>query len=1154
MPNQLALAGAVSTKPTRFTTLYTGRWSTGLWTNRSPLRDANTTRLIEKFYGSSNDALIAGLNVEITNRLTLARRPGCIIYDTGSTLWDSVNSFYSFADFHGMPSELGKLTEFIHVMVDQANALYTTGGSSGVVEPIWTKVQGAGQSYMQGIGNSLYWGDGISNKKWLRHTFVWEAGGDWTQPGTPLFTTFIEDPNGNIQQLTQQGVSGGSMPTWSTVLPDAGNDFQGGITIDGTAEWTCRSVATGSAVMNWGLVAPNGTLNPHIGAGGGGWAPNTRYSLPGVVIDSNGNLQQVITAGKSGSSIPTWATSIGVHTTDGSVVWNMIQTAASLVWQPHTDYAEGVYVVGNGCLFQGSQGNHVTVVEPITAEIWPSTGNFGQFVLTFPASGSSGSSQVGNIFTIQAISDHNPFFWFVTNGAGEDDGSHPVPFPSFPFNYQVAMYGTVTVPVAGQYSVSLKHFDGALLGIGGTATLVSGVITDPFMHTISAVNGYTLMCGTNLQGNYTDSCVVNFPTAGTYPVEINYAYGTNEPEASFSLFFNGQTPTPPPVESGSTQPIWPGWTTSFAPGYPTVYEQVSHQITWRNLGPVVDFVWQANINFTLPNTTIIDSNGNTEAPYRTGTSGSTSPTWATGINQLTLDAPNLIWINEGMITSPPTGTLSTFNGGWRYAIALVNTLDNTVSNCGPLSAATGNFIGAPGVTLPPASGLPTDLSTIDPQADYVAIFRTTDGGSIPFLIPGSITTDTSPATTIPILYTISLHDYILNGYTDTATDEQLNNLVEGPILGQNTPPGVGAINLAYHLNRIFFSIANTVYWTAGPDTPIGNGVNGVPPDNFDVLPARVIKIQPVALGALVFTVSGTYLVQGLGTSSNPIQGATPYLPNIGVLNYNAVAIDGSIIGLFTTENQFLILDPSAGTVDAGFPIGDQFRLNNGNLGQSWNPANVYVTCHTEGEDHAFYVSDGAKGWYRLMPTPAPETGYTWSPFAEINAGATSPDTSGCKAVQSVEVTPGIHKLLIGPVNTGHILQRDINTFTDDGNTYAANATIGSAVLAQPGQIAAVVFVATDSIRIGNPLIIGMLFEEALPYYTGPIEILKLWESDPTNLPESTSILGQRFYMDQLHESAALCRHAQIQVIFSPTDSVQNELLSLSVYGGWVPEL
>ena len=1149
----MQLAGVQTNKQTRFTPIYTGRWSSGIWTNRSPLRDANTTRLVEKFYGPSGDALIAGLNVEITNRLTLARRPGNIIFDNET--WDSINTFYEFHAFHGFAGQ--QLKEHIHIMIDDPDSLYSlvVGESRDL---LWTKSAGAGQTYMQGVGNSLYFGNGVDNKKWLRQVYLWEPNEDWTGASTPVLSTFVEDDNNNIQQLIVQGVSGATVPIWSTIVPNVSNNFLGGTTIDGTAQWVNR----GPRVENWGIVAPTDTLSPEIASGGVAWQPNTVFSQVGVVIDSNGNLQKITTAGKSGANPPTWATSVGLTTNDGTIVWTMIQTAASLIWQPHTVYPIGSYVIGNGCLFQAQNNGTATISGTVNAYVWPSVGNNGQFSRLYPLStGTASASATNNSFQFPlTYPTFTPIEWNTLNGAGEVTGA-TTPFPAFTFGYDIAVLGSINVPIAGNWQVTLNaHHDGAILGIGGGAIKVSGVLTDPYNHSQSAVGGYPIMGGTNL-GNAgtttTDGMVVNFPVAGVYPIEIDYAFDGHNGPAEFQFLFQGNPPVPSPAESGTTEPAWPAWTLSYAPGYPFIDESVAHQFRWANVGPIEDFQWIANANYKLAGIGIIDPNANTEYAYRTGLTGATAPTFGTGLYQLTLDNPNLIWINYGPIVAPPPGTLSTFNGGWKYCIALVNTLDNTVSNAGKISAATGNFIGVPGIFLPPGSGL--DVNVIDPQADYVAIFRTTDGQSVPFLIPGFIT-EGSPATQIAVPWTVPLHTYLTAGYTDTATDEDLNNLISAPLLGQNTPPGRGAINLAFHLNRIFFSINNTVYWTSGPDTPAGNGINGVSPLNIDTVPSTVTRIVPTAIGALIFTVDSIWLIQGSGTQSSPIQGSIPYLPTIGLPTYNALDIDGSIIGLFTTEKQFIILDPSAGTVDAGFPIGDKFRLNNGLPGESWDVSKVYITCHTEGEDHAFYVCDGVNGWYRLMPTPSPEVGYTWSPFAYINQiGNISPFIgTGCKCIKSVEVSLGVQKLLIGPLVTGPILNRDLDTFTDAGVPYPANATIGSAVLAQPGQLALVMFITTDSVRIGTPLNLGLLLDEALPYYTGPIEIFKQWESDPINISPgdqgSSSILGQRFYLDEMKELAAVCRHMQVQILWSDTDSVQNELQTLSIFGGFIAEL
>ena len=403
------------------------------------------------------------------------------------------------------------------------------------------------------------------------------------------------------------------------------------------------------------------------------------------------------------------------------------------------------------------------------------------------------------------------------------------------------------------------------------------------------------------------------------------------------------------------------------------------------------------------------------------------------------------------------------------------------------------------------------------------------------MIPGVSTT-----------YTLTLADYLANGYVDTTPDTGLNNLISAAINGENTPPGAGAINLTFHLDRIWYSIGNVVSWTTGPATPVGNGVNGTSPLNYAAMPSLVKRIVPTASGAFIFTVSDVYIIQGNGTASSPIQGALPIAPGIGLLSYNALDMNGPIIGFFTTDNQFVTMDPSNGISNVSLPIGDQLRLQNGLPGQNWNPANVYVAWHVQGEDQGWYVGDGQYGWYRLMSTPAPETGNTWSPFATL--------TGGIKAIQSVEVSPGVHRLLVGPYTTGEISQRDLTVFTDNGTTYPAHATIGSLVLTQPGQVAQVAFVTTNAVKTGSPLTLGILVDEALPYYTGPIDILKDWVSDPPNFKISKSFYKQRFYLSTLEDETSSMETMQLQIIFSPFDSTQNELLTLTIFGTFSQEL
>ena len=231
--------------------------------------------------------------------------------------------------------------------------------------------------------------------------------------------------------------------------------------------------------------------------------------------------------------------------------------------------------------------------------------------------------------------------------------------------------------------------------------------------------------------------------------------------------------------------------------------------------------------------------------------------------------------------------------------------------------------------------------------------------------------------------------------------------------------------------------------------------------------------------------------------------------------------------------------------EAGVAIGNQFGPNNGT--GTFIPSTVHLTWHFDGsQEKALYVSDFTTNWWRLLPTPSPETGTTWCPMATI--------TGGFSAVQSVETTPGVHTLLIGPTSTSRdILKRDPSVYSDIGTAYNAYATIGSIVLAQPGQLAYVKLLTTDSEAVGTPLTLKVQLDEIAPLSAGYFENLVLYVPDPTQVDAPNSLYAQRFYMSQTQQPA-VCRHLQVLVSFGATDTVKNELLAISLFGAFEQEL
>src|ERR1700675_4604059 len=97
MSNTMALAGAQPAKPTRFAPIYTSRFFTGLYTQRSPLRSAGSC-YEERYFGNRSDALIDGSTVEISNRLALLRRYGQTVYNNQT--FDPIDFFYELRLFN----------------------------------------------------------------------------------------------------------------------------------------------------------------------------------------------------------------------------------------------------------------------------------------------------------------------------------------------------------------------------------------------------------------------------------------------------------------------------------------------------------------------------------------------------------------------------------------------------------------------------------------------------------------------------------------------------------------------------------------------------------------------------------------------------------------------------------------------------------------------------------------------------------------------------------------------------------------------------------------------------------------------------------------------------------------------------------------------
>lgn len=518
---------------------------------------------------------------------------------------------------------------------------------------------------------------------------------------------------------------------------------------------------------------------------------------------------------------------------------------------------------------------------------------------------------------------------------------------------------------------------------------------------------------------------------------------------------------------------------------------------------------------------VIDSNGNIQQVSTPGTSGSSAPPWATNIGATTHDG-TVVWINRGSAAL----TLTT---GTQYCYSYVN-LYGHFSTASPLSNTTG-----------PQSGVKIAMSVVgsaDPQVTGIAIFRTPDGGSTPFYV--NTIPNPSP---VPGVTTTT--------YTDTVTESNLNILIPAPQAHSNDAPPQGLTNFTYHLGRVWGSVGGTLYASGGPDTVVGDGNESFPPANNWQLTSQITRLVSTTSGLLAFTTDGIYLVAG-GPAISQFY-VQLLFDRIGLLNFYALDTNGSQITLFTADRQLLMIDPSTGFTDVGFPIADILL--------SISPQLAVVAHHHNGTDHGVYIGDGKHGWYRGNAQQPPDysiTGPVWSPFAGIN-------NNNCGLFQSLETSPGTYNLMIAQhTGSGPILYRNAPSpgndsvsgayCTDNGVQYGSSATIGSIVLAAPGELAELGFLTIEGsqgLNQYNPTV-SVLIDELF----GTFSPLSTYVADPPVLygisGGQTSMTANRYYFKQTSFSyPALCRHLQIEINFGNNNIANTsipEIMSMTLYG------
>ena len=707
----------------------------------------------------------------------------------------------------------------------------------------------------------------------------------------------------------------------------------------------------------------------------------------------------------------------------------------------------------------------------------------------------------------------------------------------------VSFAGLTTYTTANGKQISYQPVDNTLYNLGllanQSAFFWTGPTYGPAADTGTVTGGSTdagitgptqpawneTLGGTTPDGSALWTCggsqVQNWTLTGPTPPPAIINSGADrywQPYANLGLYYacydankNLEVIVGNPGPGNTTGPYEPAWAKNQG-GY--TYDGSYQWINCGNIGS-----WAANNVYTV-NSAILDSNGNLQiasAVVLPGETGALPPSWSTALGTLTVDN-NITWVCAG-----PGVTLAYGNVSYCYAW---EGIDGSVSTASPLAVIPNGVLGTAGgysVTL-------AGLTPVDPQCILIDIFRTAQGGATPLLL----TKIPNPFPGVAGTWT----------FTDTLPDSALNEFEIAPIDHANDPAPPGATAPTLHLQRVFMLLGSKAIWSGGPDTLVGNGYTAFPPANvmdFGELLTKSMSLTTNQGAALVIVgTANSYAILGNATPAAPL---TPvkWMEGVGALSYDAITVVGSTPYIYTNNKKFVSLDPSAGYVEAGFPIGDQLDVTTtgGFNGKIFDPALSYVTWYEKKSgDSAIYLANGAGQWFRYSPVASPESGYLWSPLGAI--------TGGGSAMQAVETSTGKFDLLIGPAVNGPILKRDTSINNDNGALYPSSMTMGNIVLCESGEVAEVAHIGLDSMKEGDRPTVGMLYGEIKTTANIDFDTLVYTSVDPPTLDESETLYSDRYVTTQ-DGVCPKCTHCQIKIDWGSQD-VPDELLGHAIFG------
>ena len=664
--NLLQAAGARDSKEIRYAPIFTNRFFMGMWTNRNTLR-APTGIIYENYYKiGGTDALLGGTNVEVSNRLTLIRRPGNTAGLTSvlssANVPDVIDSFYSFHEIGGA----------IRVFADTPTSPYLI--TSSAVIPIFTKAAGVTQTFFQGIAQSLYFSDAKEQQKWLD----FGAG----NPGNSFATITNTSLTSNVATIVSQNnfapgqtvvISGttnssGLFNGTFTVTAANSSQFQFNLTHANVTAASDSGFANGT--WNWQMTAPKTAPTLNIIASGSAattWQASTVYSTMGLIFDSGtSSAQQLISVnatgsnstqyGTSGNGEPPWNQTPGGTTADntggGTITWTN--------WGPIATWAAG----------KTFRNNAVAPSNATPAVIYdPNTGHLQANGAPSLASGVTGGTYpnfTGVLFsfvwdgTVKWFDIGAPVRWKSATSypaylsAGQDTASHAAVEPVLPPSTNQTIY----LQISGG-GTSGSGYTPAFSGTANQAVTDNQLIwLSQGSATWAATQNYTAWTGTNpvfgvvkdANGNM-QVCVQTGVSGSTQPLPQWLASNVYALNAQI-VDTNGAVQK---VTTGGTSGLSKTLTTTVLTGGVATYTtSVNHGYAAGQLVTVTSSSHDATFNVTdafivatptAATFTVNIAHDNIGSAADTGTSVA-GPTWNTTVSGTTTDG-TVTWTNQG---------------------------------------------------------------------------------------------------------------------------------------------------------------------------------------------------------------------------------------------------------------------------------------------------------------------------------------------------------------------------------------------------------------------------------------------------------------------------------------------------------------------------